>query len=121
MTVGITIDERFFPEYARLDRRGSCLAGPKLTFGFRSQNSSDRRIQYWLDDMQNLFTRQQIEIIGNLFDDLPADDLFAFGISGEHRVVAKIVDVARNPFRALVDKINRARREDLRLTRACDH
>src|SRR3954470_3523733 len=66
-------------------------------------------------------TRKHVEIVCDLLDNVAADRGLAVRISGEHRVVAKVINVSRNSFRALEDQVDRTRREDIRVLRTGDH
>src|SRR5205807_5195280 len=69
---------------------------------------------------QAVSARHHIEGCGNLFDNGAADDRLSRGESIQQSVVAKVIDVARNPFGATKDIVDRPGRKDIRTRRAGD-
>ncbi len=61
-----------------------------------------------------LHARQHVEGFGDFLNGGTTDDWFTCGEAIEKSVVAKVVDVARNAFRAAEDVVDRPRRKNVR-------
>src|SRR5215216_2370967 len=64
--------------------------------------------------------RQHVELVRDLFDNRAADYFLARAEARQERVVAEVVNLARDAFRAAEDVVNCARAENVRALRARD-
>src|ERR1035437_289435 len=113
MAVRVVVWFKFMCKNTWFDRFGSFLAASQLFRNIFSEYTTLGNVGRGNRYMKRVVSRKHIEIVSDLFDDLPADNLFAGRICREHRIVAKIVYVAGYPLGALKDEIHRPRRKDV--------
>src|SRR5438045_9649033 len=87
-------------------------SGPKLSATGRGKDS---RWRFALFDFRD--PRQHIECFRDFLNDRATDDLLTARKTVQQRVVAQVIDRARNSGRAAKDVIDRARRKNVRARR----
>src|SRR6184192_3956471 len=90
-------------------------SGPKLSATGRGKDSRRRFALFNFRD-----TRQHVEGFGDFLNDRATNDLFTGRKTVQQRVVAQVIDRARNPGRAAKDVIERAWRKNIWARRAGD-